>query len=109
MRLCWLNKFGDWRQTKTLYSSDFSMKFFFSNGSIFDAKEKNGSNAWRSILKGREVIMRGMRWRIGDGNSVQIYHDKWLPATEHGRVFSPISDSNSEALVSTLIDHETCS
>ncbi|XP_075670045.1 uncharacterized protein LOC142639793 [Castanea sativa] len=71
--------------------------------------EKNGFYAWRSILKGREVIMRGMRWRIGDGNSVRIYHDKWLPATEHGRVFSPVSNSNSEALVSTLIDHETCS
>ena len=53
--------------------------------------------------------MRGMRWRIGDGFSVQIYHDRLLPATKHGRVISPISDINSKALVSTLIDHELCS
>ena len=50
--------------------------------------------------------MRGMRWRIGDGFSVWIYCDRWLLATEHGRVISPISNINSEALVSTLIDHE---
>ena len=79
---------------------------FFPNGSIFDAKEKNGSYAWRSILKGREVIMRVMRWRIGDGFSIRIYHDRWLPATEHGRVISPMSDINLKALVSYLIDSE---
>ena len=52
-----------------LFYKFFKVKFF-PNGSIFDAKEKNDSYAWKSILKGREVIMRGMRWRIGDGFSV---------------------------------------
>ena len=89
----------------SLFYKFFKAKFF-PNGSIFDAKEKNGSYAWRSILKGREVIMRGMRWRIGDGSAVRIYHDRWLPGIDSVRVISPISDSNSEALVSTLIDHE---
>ena len=53
--------------------------------------------------------MRGMRWRIGDGSSDRIYEDRWLPTTEHGRVISPISDISSDALVSTLIDHDLCS
>ena len=53
----------------SLFYKFFKAKFF-PNGSIFDAKEKNDSYAWKSILKGREVIMRGMRWRIGDGFSV---------------------------------------
>ena len=33
---------------------------FFPNGSILDAKEDNGSFAWKSILKGREVIKKGV-------------------------------------------------
>ena len=53
--------------------------------------------------------MRGMQWRIGDGSSVWIYEDRWLPTTEHGRVISPISNISSDALVSTLIDHDLCS
>ena len=44
MRLCWPSKFGDWCQTKTLFYRFFKAKFF-PNGSIFDAKEKNGSYA----------------------------------------------------------------
>ena len=82
---------------------------FFPHGSIFDAKEKNGSYAWRSILKGREVIMRGMRWRIGDGSAVQVYQDNWLPTSEYGRFSSPISDNNPDTLVASLIDQDLCS
>ena len=80
-------------------------------GGIFGniTRVKNGSYAWRSIIKGREVIMRGMRWRIGDGCLVQIYQDSWLPIIENGRVSSPISDNNLDALVASLIDQNQCS
>ena len=31
-----------------------------------------------------------------------------LPAAEHSKIISPISDITSDALVSTLIDHDLC-
>ena len=92
----------------TLFFRFFKVKIF-PHGSIFDARVKNGSYAWRSIIKGCEVIMRGMRWRIGDGSSVWIYQDSWLPIIENGRVSSPISDNNLDALVASLIDQNQCS
>ena len=92
----------------TLFFRFFKVKIF-PHGSIFHARVKNGSYAWRSIIKGREVIMRGMRWRIGDGSSVRIYQDSWLPIIENGRVSSPISDNNPDALVASLIDQNRCS
>ena len=92
----------------TLFFRFFKVKIF-PHGSIFDARVKNGSYAWRSIIKGCEVIMRGMRWRIGDGSSVRIYQDSWLPIIENGRVSSPISDNNPDALVASLIDQNRCS
>lgn len=33
---------------------------------------RSGSYAWRSILKGRDVLQRGARWRVGNGESIKI-------------------------------------
>ena len=43
---------------------------------MMEAKtSSNASYAWKSILKGREVIKKGAAWRIGNGNSVWIWSD----------------------------------
>ena len=45
---------------------------FFPNCLIIEAKDsRSGSYAWRSILKGRDVIQRGAWWWIGDGKKVR--------------------------------------
>ncbi|XP_030924735.1 uncharacterized protein LOC115951970 [Quercus lobata] len=62
----------------SLFHRFFKAKFFL-NGSILDAKEGNGSFAWKSILKGRDVIKKGLQWRVGNGDSIHIFHDVWLP------------------------------
>ena len=31
----------------------------------------------------------GMRWRIGDGKSIDIYRDNWLPWKGSARIVSP--------------------
>lgn len=37
------------------------------------------SYAWRSIRSARELVQRGTRWRIGNGDSVKVLSDNWLP------------------------------
>ena len=49
----------------------------------------NGSYAWQSILKAHQVVDMGSYWRIGDGRSVLIRGDKWLPGLHHSKVLSP--------------------
>ena len=47
---------------------------FFPNTSIMEASDSRmRSYAWKSILVGREVIKRGSRWRIGNGEKVNIW------------------------------------
>lgn len=47
---------------------------YFLNSSFLVAKDsKFASYAWRSILVRREVIQRGSRWRIGNGDSISIW------------------------------------
>ena len=108
-----LQKFNDailakqvWRLLQnqdSLFFHFFKSKIF-PRGSIFDAKENKGSFAWRSILKGRDLIRSGLKWRIGNGSRVRIFLDTWLPGSRQGRVLSPVSESHENSLVSSLIN-----
>ena len=35
----------------------------------------NPSYIWRNILWGRQVILNGYRWRIGNGENISVYKD----------------------------------
>ncbi|XP_062021223.1 uncharacterized protein LOC133737733 [Rosa rugosa] len=37
------------------------------------------SYLWRSFLWGRELLRKGVRWRIGDGKEVRVFIDPWVP------------------------------
>ena len=80
---------------------------FFPDCSIMDAKESTtGSYAWKSILSAIDVIRKGMVWRIGNGNSVRIREDRWLPVQSHRSVVSPMPTIEPNTRVNTLINAE---
>ena len=111
-----LQKFNDamlgkqiWRLLQnqdSLFYKFFKTKFF-PHGTIFDAKENRGSFAWRSILKGREIIRQGLKWRIENGSKVRIYGDAWLPRFRQGKILSPVIDGQANARVYSLINHDS--
>lgn len=65
-----------------------------------------GSYAWHSILKGREVISRGAKWRVGSGESIGVWMHAWLPPRDHPRFLSPTVEGFEEIRVIDLIDLE---
>ena len=80
MTPCWQNKHRDYK--KKIQNSLFYKVFkarFFPNCSTMEVKDsRSGSSAWRSILQGRDVLLRGSRWRIENEKFVKIWHH-WLP------------------------------
>jgi hypothetical protein len=44
------------------------------------------SLAWRSIHSARGVLERGLRRRVGNGKSIHIWGDKWLPSSHNFQV-----------------------
>ena len=90
-----------WRllnNTDSLFHRVFKAKFF-PNCSILDAKESKASSyAWRSILKGRDVILEGACWRVGNRKSIKIWQHCWLPTKHPTKISSPILDLMEEAV-----------
>jgi hypothetical protein len=53
---------------------------YYPNFSVLQAECQNGiSYAWRSVLKGIELLKRGIIKRVGDGKTINIWQDPWLP------------------------------
>jgi hypothetical protein len=53
---------------------------YHPEGTILEAKVKHGiSYSWRSILKGVQILKLGLIWRVGNGRTINIWTDPWLP------------------------------
>ena len=78
---------------------------FFPNSSIIEAAESRmGSYAWKSILKGRDVLQQGARWQVGNGEKIRIWQPHWLPRKHPPLVISSPIDSLQNATMDLLID-----
>ncbi|KAK9673871.1 hypothetical protein RND81_12G195100 [Saponaria officinalis] len=62
---------------------------YYPTSSFFDATlGHNPSYTWRSILEGRSTLLKGVRRRVGDGASIKIWSEPWIPGTQTGLVIS---------------------
>ncbi|XP_040996249.1 uncharacterized protein LOC121242444 [Juglans microcarpa x Juglans regia] len=76
---------------------------YFQETSFMNAElGQKPSYIW-SILKARNLIDAGYFWRIGSGDKVRIWGDKWLPKTIPSIVKSPISQLDGNAKVQEML------
>ncbi|WOG87677.1 hypothetical protein DCAR_0206908 [Daucus carota subsp. sativus] len=67
---------------------------YYPNDSFLSAKlGANPSFVWRSILAAQNILSQGMGCRVGDGKSISIVNDPWLPSSD-----SPYVVTESEAI-----------
>lgn len=60
---------------------------YFPNTNFLDAQlGTNPSYMWRRILGSKEIIKRGSRRRIGDGESTDVWRIPWLPCVHNGYI-----------------------
>ena len=64
----------------------------------------NPSFAWRSIMVGQSIMKKGIWWEVGNGDSIKIWMDKWIPTPSTYKVVSPLVGLPLEARVSELVD-----
>ncbi|KAG8480190.1 hypothetical protein CXB51_024907 [Gossypium anomalum] len=79
---------------------------YFPKGDCMSARVGSYlSYTWRSIWGARCLLKEGIGWRIGNGQSVNIWNDAWLPGVENGRVQCQQINIRY-SMVSDLIDRD---
>ena len=80
---------------------------YFSESNFIEAQiGKKPSYTWRSFMEGRKVLDKGLRWSIGNGQSVTIWGDRWLPTHNSFKVTSPRPQAFEGSMVDSLLDRE---
>ena len=46
------------------------------------------SYVWRSIIAAKDLIVKGFRWVIGNGEGVHIWEDRWIPNPDSFKVIN---------------------
>lgn len=80
---------------------------YYRDGNFLNAKKgSNSSMIWKSLWSSIELIEARSVWRVGNGNSIRIWHDRWVSRPVPLKVQSLITILSSDAIVSELIDKE---
>jgi hypothetical protein len=54
-------------------------RYFKGGGFLSASCPGAASYTWRSIMHGRNLLQEGLIWRIGNGTSVDVWRDRWIP------------------------------
>lgn len=80
---------------------------YFPNSDFWHAqKPRSSSYTWRSLLHGNDLLLEGIRWGIGDGKTVKILGDNWVPQFPPTMIRSR-SPIPAVATVSCLMNEES--
>ncbi|CAN0914650.1 Uncharacterized mitochondrial protein AtMg00310 [Linum grandiflorum] len=104
------------RQSWQIFQNSSSILFLLYQGKYFHSSSflsaelgNRPSWGWRSVLAGRDLLLKGLRWQIGSGESLLVFSDHWLP-TNPPRPPTPITSLTNDPpilRVSDLILHGT--
>jgi hypothetical protein len=62
-------------------------KYFLDSDFMQATVPRSSSATWCAIMAGREALAAGLMKRIGDGSSVSIWTEMWIPGT---RLMTPV-------------------
>lgn len=77
---------------------------YFRNSEFLNAKLGiSPSYIWQSVMLARDLLKKGLQWRVGNGNDIGIWGEKWLPTPFTKCVQSPVKRSWADMKVNKLI------
>ncbi|XP_059437076.1 uncharacterized protein LOC132170205 [Corylus avellana] len=72
-----------WKYPDSLIAKIMKAKYY-PECSVLDAPcGKKPSFAWRSIQNSSDLVNEGLIWRVGNGQSIRIWQDKWVKSQLH--------------------------
>ena len=63
----------------SLYARVLKAKYYPKGNLLGTVFTSDGSPVWRGIEYGLELLKKRVVWRVGNGKSIQILRDNWIP------------------------------
>jgi hypothetical protein len=87
----------------TILSKVFKAKYYPKEGFLDGKLGHNPSYVWRSIQASQVVVKRGLRWRIGDGSEINVWHHPWLRHDDNPFLTTPMVPGYERMVVADLL------
>ncbi|GKA88942.1 reverse transcriptase [Tanacetum coccineum] len=77
---------------------------YFPKGNFLTAsKGSHASWLWQSLLLGRDVLLQGIRWQVGNGEKISFWTHKWVSYNSDFFIREPRGPFTNTSLVSDFI------
>ncbi|KAL5808022.1 hypothetical protein ACOSQ3_028713 [Xanthoceras sorbifolium] len=85
-----------------LVSRVLKAKYFRQEDFLSVSLKQGSSHLWRSLVWGRSLLRKGLRWRVGNGKDIRVFQDPWIPRVSTFRPSSsaPVEDLKVASLIS---------
>jgi hypothetical protein len=93
-----------WKDLSSLVARIMKAKYHPDCSIIKATRGRKPSFAWRSIQSSSDLIREGLIWRVGNGEKIRIWQDKWLPMPSTFKVYARPALLHPTATVKELID-----
>lgn len=95
-----------WRiltEPHSLASQIFKKKYYPNTTFLLTTHGYNSSFVWRSILRGREILKKGLKWRIAKGSNLSVFNDPWILRLMLFKPITPPNQHNKHIIVGELM------
>lgn len=90
------------------YWSRILKGIYFPNSSFLQASRGgHPSWAWLSILHGRDLLSKGLRWQVQDGASINFWDDRWIPSLQNFQIQTAKPPNSTIQWVADVINART--
>ena len=87
----------------SLLARVFKAKYFPNKSFLEDEVGHSSLFTWMSFLWGHKDLQKGLRWRVGDGRTIQAFQDPWLPRLNSFKSITMSFGESSNLLVTELL------
>ncbi|XP_059626981.1 uncharacterized protein LOC132269745 [Cornus florida] len=84
----------------------FKQRYFRNCSFLGSSCSPGHSWVWRIVSATKEIILKGLKWRIGDGKSINCWNAPWLSGNSSFKVTSAFVGGNVHT-VADLINHQS--
>lgn len=95
-----------WRIVKNLNASwvKFLKSIYFPKCEFLESKCKKGNSwLWKSLSRGKELLKKGLRWEVGNGEKIKFWDDPWIPTLEIFKIRTNRLENNNIVKVKEVI------